>query len=552
MPLCCLHRLRRSNCLFVFFFLILKYDKAHADIESDIINPEKAKHVDLVSMKNESAKAYEMFSIVMSDEAEESAYTGTHAKHLIFKEGVVLPHWKPSTMETDDPTQALFYHGSYADRINFDFVFSPFPNYAIRKPSCTSSQKNVAIPKVIDFQIDGEEMSGSFSIVYDCQKSENRERNTTILVEFPIVDDAMIHFAFRKTCGGGQHKYLEFGYYEESDNEGAEVSRVTFPAPTTPSMTVGPHVMRTKVYLLLLSPAKSQEFFHVSAKSSSEALTVSVQGPVFGGILQHERATMLYIFYECHQTGKHRVWFEIPIRPFETLKASWVKDCGGGVADGLSVGTDAFTLGDVVRKGETDAAWLMALKATSGRIGDLAPVVNTSTRFTDFWVSNEGIALHIAPEIITVEKPELLTVYSLRSVVRPSGIQRESGGLMATGSKMRLRLRLVCKKKGRSLVLVTFAIKSFSKVDFGFVKECRAPMQYRHSGFMRTAKSVMIAVSLFMVTVLVTCWRFHSDESRMIQRMRTVWNARDSKTLADEETVVLAGPLKELKMESKV
>lgn len=507
---------------------------------------------DPVPEKNESVKAFEMFSIMMVEEGEELSPTSVE-RNLICKEGTIQPLWQPpASDEKTDDLESRYYQGPYSDRISFDFFFGAVPNYAIVKPISTSSANDVATPKVVDFQIDEEIHSGSFAIVYDCQPLAKGAsfQNTTIVVDFPVVSDMSVRFAFKKTCGGGEHKYLEFGHYEDSDNEGSEVSRVTFPKTGTPTLKVGPHVASTKVYLLLHAPAESQEFFHVIAKSGSPALGVSVQGPVFGGVLRKRRPTLLYVSYDCQEKGKHEVSLQIPIRPFDDLTAKWVKDCGGGIAEGLSVGTDTVSPDDVVKRGVTNEKWLLALQATSTRIAETAPVVNSSERFKDFWVNNDGIALHVAQEIITVEKPDVLMVYGTRNTVRMSGLhQSEAGELLAPGGKMHLRLRLICKKKGRSLVLVTFAIKSFHKIEFGFVKECRAPRLYRHSGFLRTASSVMLAVSLFIVTAVAACWRLLLNERRGVRKVPTptLRTTFGSKVRGPSELVTAIGSLTELK-----
>lgn len=499
--------------------------------------------------KNESLKAFEMFSVMMVEESEDISVASTE-RSLICKDGIVQPLWQVPPDGQAEVSWPLFYQGPYSDRITFDFFFGAVSRYAISKPTSVSSEGNVANPKIIDFQIDEEMHSGSFAIVYDCNPSPKDipYQNTTIVVHVPIVDDMSVRFAFKKTCGGGEHKYIEFGHYEDSDNEGTEVSRVTFPTIGSSTLVVGPHVPSTKIYLLLHAPAESQEFFHAIARSKSPALAVSVQGPVFGGVLRRERPTLLYVSYDCQEKGKHEVSLLVPIRPFDDLIATWIKDCGGGVADGLNVGTDLFVLNDVVKSGVTSKQWLLALQATSTRIADTAPVVNSSVRFKDFWVSNDGIVLHIKPEIITVEKPDILKVYGTRDVVRVSGVHPEdSGELIAPGGKMRLRLRLICKKKGKSLVVVTFAIKSFHKIDFGFVKECRTPKLYRHSGFLRTANSVMLAVSLFIVTVVATCWKLLSHHRRDIRKTRLMRTSLGRKSEGVPEIVTGISSLAELK-----
>lgn len=485
---------------------------------------------DFDNEKNESLKAYEMITILLGEEGEDGNTATNNEKHVVFQNGKLEEPWRPPS--SPDEESSLFYHGPYADRITFDFFFGAFPEYSITKPKCTSSVTDIAQPGIIDYQVDEEENSGSFTLVYDCQKHANSEthRNTTISVTFPVAGDMSIHFAFRKTCGGGQHKYIEFGYYSESDNEDTEATQITFASSKTQELSVGPHVSSTRVFLMLKWPAESQEFFHVIVKSDDDGLAVSVQGPVFGGVMRCSRSTMLYVIYDCRRYGKHKVSLTIPLRPFDDLHGVWEKNCGGGIVDGLNIGTSFAEPDNVVQKGVTQENWLMALSATSGRIGDQAPVVNVSTRVQDLWISNDGIPLQTASEIITVEKPDMLSVYGSRSLMRASGLQDQDGdGFMASGSKMRLRLRLICKKKGRSLVLVTLPVKSFDKIDLGFVKECRAPKQHHHSGFLRTANSAMIAVSLFLLTVLLTFSRLRPSNGKLV-RMQTI------SILSDETT----------------
>lgn len=463
------------------------------------------------SGKNESERAYQLFSLLLADDVEDNS--SRHPRHVIVKDGIVQPEWVTPNPKVKDSNTSLFHHGPFADRIMFDFFFGAHDSYGIEGPTC-SSLNGVANPKVIDFTIDADEHSGAFTIVYDCDKNLNKgeEKNTTISVVMPVSSGIDLHFSFRKTCGSGGHPYVEFGYYEESENEAAEVSRTPF-LPTGAKMVVGPHVMSTKVYLHLLSPAESQEFFRVHVKSSTSGVSVTAQGPVFGGVLRRSRSTFIYLFYDCHQKGKHQVHISIPVHPFQELEASWTKDCGGGVADGLSIGSDPWAPYDVVKRGETEASWAHALQATSARIKEDAPKLNASVRFKDFWLTNEGIALQVAPAVITIEKQELLTVLTARSLTRGAVYRTESGGLIPSGSKFRLRLRMICKRAGRSLVVVTFPIKSFAKVDFGFVKECRAPRRYVHSGFMRTANSAMLMMSFLMVACCLVCWRIKASEA---------------------------------------
>lgn len=466
--------------------------------------------------KHDSRKGYEVFTIMLGDESEDFPGSSSQAKHVVFRDGQVESHWQRPVEPTKELPSSLFYHGPYVDRISFDFYFGSFPDYDIRKPSVKSSISNIAQPQVIDFQIDEDANTGSYTIVYDCQKRDNSSTllNTTINVNFPVATGQYVEYAFQKTCGGGYHKYLDFGYFIPSENNGVEATRSTFP---THDMVVGPHVSSTRIFLLLQNPAESQEFFHVTALTGdSSGLSVNIQGPMFGGVLRKRRATLLYVTYDCKKDGKHKVNLTVPLRPFRDLTGTWEKDCGGGVADGLNIGTDGIDesgIHDIVHNGITRKSWLLGLSATSGRIGNGAPIVNTSIRIQDLWISNNGIGVHVAPEVITVEKPDYLSVTASRSTVGHGGGGSDyigNDGLLATGGKMRLRLRIVCKKKGRSLVLVTLPIKSFQKIDLGFVKECRAPRQYHHSGFLRTANSTMITLSVFLALGTLMCLRIGS------------------------------------------
>lgn len=502
---------------------------------------------------NNTQKAFDVFSITLGDEFEELGGSMSHTKDVVFRDGQVQKHWMlPSKSAT-----SLFHHGSYVDRISFDFYFGSFPTeYDIRKPTIKSSRTNIAQPKVIDFQIDDESFTGSYTIVYDCQPHNESAKflNTTIQVDLQVLKGHSIMYGLQKTCGGGFHKYVDFGYYIPTDHTGMEPVRSTFPAY---NMVIGPHILGTRIFLLLNSPAETQEFFAITSSvdrradasrkkvngtksSNTNGLEVNVQGPVFGGVLRKGKPTLLYITYDCKAHGKHRIILRVPLRPFKELVATWEKDCGGGVATGVHVGTtgvdDSDGFNNVVRAGVANASWLVGLSATSDRLSDEHEpvVVNTSTRVKDLWVSNRGISLYVGRHVVTVEKPDVLSVHTARSLVKNNGgilsgnshvmndfnaYSTSSSGsaydrahpsgsdglLLPSNSKLRLRLRLICKKKGRSLVLLSLPIKSFNKVDLSFIKQCRAPRQIHHnSSFFSSANFSMIVLSIVFLVLTLT------------------------------------------------
>lgn len=466
-----------------------------------------------------SETAYDLFSLYLAPHAEESWKEGKVEKELVFKNGDVQDHWlpTPSIVDVEEPNvDHLFRHDEYSDRISFEFFFGTFPKYDISKPTCTVSDSSIANPKVIEFQIDSEERSGSFSIVYDCHRhpTSSELKNVTVSVIVPVVTGLSVLFSFRKTCGGGEHNFLEFGYYEESQNAASEVSRVSFSRAKN-THRVGPHVVSTKLFLHLHHPAGSQEFFHITTNTSSNDLTISTRGPTFGGVLRPPESAIIHILYDCRGKGEVEVSIAIPIYPFHALTASWIKDCGGGIAEGLNVGSSAQQLNDIVHAGVSTDRWALALQTSSERIDSEAPVINSSIRWKDIWLANDGIPVHLAPPIITLEKPYMLNVIFLPTFKsRRNLFSPQQGGLMPTGANLRLRLQFICTRKGRSLVIVTFPIKSFSNVDFGLVKECRAPHRYVHSGFLRTANSVMVTVSLFISAIAVVWWKMQFRQEK--------------------------------------
>lgn len=460
-------------------------------------------------LRSASEQAYHLFHLaIAAEDVEDSKPDQVDPQNIVFKEGAVQKNWMPVSHLREEPTPAqLFHHDEYADRISFDFSFGSFMIYDIRTPTCVSSDKDVAKPKVLDFQVDSEEQSGSFSIVYDCYRHPNEHalRNVTVSVVLPVVSGLSLFFSFHKTCGGGKHKHIDFGYFEESQGSMNDVRRIRF-ADSLGNIKIGPHAMSTKLYIQLNHPAQSQEFHRVNTTSSRNALSLTTRGPIFGGVLKPLESAVIHILYNCHGSGEVNVSVMIQLFPFHALSATWTKDCGGGLAAGLNVGTSFGNKNDVVDKAKTAQSWQLALETTGSPISERVPVVNASIRYKGFWLSNDGITVHVAPAVVTVEDPAILAVFSVNPDANRLGFDQETRSILRQGGKRHLRLKMICKRKGTSLVIVTFPVRSFSNVDFGFVKLCKAPKRYVHSGFLRTAQSLMVTVSLVMGAAFAYWW----------------------------------------------
>lgn len=461
--------------------------------------------------RNASREAYHKFHLTLAGEEEGIHHGHRHLQGEVFKDGSVQPGWiqasKRSEYNSSQTTWTQFRHDQYTDRIAFEFSFGSFLTYDIRKPVVTASNDKTAKPKVIDFEITDDDSSGSFTIVYDCQylSGAQPQENITVSVVLPIVSGLSLYFSFLKTCGGGKHKYIEFGYFEESSSLAFEVNKVPFQANQS-IFTLGPHVMSTRIYIHLHYPGKSQEFFHVTTNTSNASLSVHVRGPVFGGVVRPSESTIIHVLYDCRATGVFKVSIQIPIWPFQPLSGLWRKDCGGGLARGLNVGTTLHDKNSIVASAETRENWRLALYATSASIGDQAPVVNTSIPFKNFWLSNDGIPIHVAPAVITVENQVILAAYASSPERADVMFNTDGGGLLPTGSKLRLRVHMVCKRRGKSLVMVIIPIKSFANVEFGFVKLCRNPRRRIEARFLRTADSVTGMASMLLAALLGYWW----------------------------------------------
>lgn len=459
--------------------------------------------------RNVSREAYNQFHLVLS--SEEDDVTGQdESTNVVFANGKVSQSWIPLTeVEVRDPIRMLsmFHHDQYTDRISFEYSFGSFLNYDIRSPIATTDNEDIAKPKVVDYQIDEEDQSGSFTVVYDCHRHpvDDQLRNTTISVVFPVVGGLSLYFSFRKSCGGGHHKFIELGYFEESSNAASEVSRVPF-ISSSAGPVFGPHVISTKLYIHLYHPAMSQEFFHVNVSSASPSLLIHSRGQTFGGIVKASESTVLHLLYDCQGNGKVEVSLSIPIFPFHELSAHWVKDCGGGDARGLHVGTRLSNMTDVVASAETRYRWKLAMQTEAGSMPADAPLLNSSTRVKDFWLSNDGIPIHVAPAIITVGKPDVLVPILSYPEAKHSGIAQGTSIVLPQGEHVHIQVRMICKRKGHTQIIVTFPIKAFSNVEFGFFKACKAPRRHVHSGFLRTANSVMAASTFLLAGTFAYWW----------------------------------------------
>lgn len=112
----------------------------------------------------------------------------------------------------------------------------------------------------------------------------------------------------------------------------------------------------------------------------------------------------------------------------------------------------------------------------------------------------------MAPPVVTVEKQDVATAVASVAEGAEGAFDADRGGVVATGGAVRIRVRMVCKRWGRTVVVVTFPVRAFVNVEFGFVKQCRAPRRYGRLGSLKTAKSVTRFTSLVLAAGLAYWW----------------------------------------------
>lgn len=432
----------------------------------------------------------------------------------IFEDGVLDPRWRPRSDADSDTTASVkrFRHDQYTDRISFNVDYGINRTRDVRNPEASASNASVAKPKIDDFLLEDDKNWGSFSVVYDCahHTDSNATSMTNVTVYIPTSDNNGVQLQFEKICGGGKyHPYLDFGYF----SDGKEEKRAFAPTTDGPVFEASPQHLSTRLYLHLRSPSGSQEFFHINAKSSNPSVaSVAVRGPVFGGVLRSGGTSVIHVVYECQKAGSSLISLEIPIPPFAPLQTSWTKKCDQRGKGHVYVGSNSSDIreADIVMDGKSLPGWVPdwnKMKNPDNK-PDKLTVMSEDRHVVEFFVMNEGLPIELGSTALTLSKPDILAVLpvsgtNLRFATAPDiPVLSPAGAHLGAKGKVRLRMELICKKKGSSLVIVSIPTQAHAGIEFGFRKLCRAPRVHTHSGFLRTANSLMGAFILTFVLLM--------------------------------------------------
>lgn len=458
-----------------------------------------------ITLDNETLVAYENFGIILYGSNVGDKY------HQVFGNRQVHRAWIPPKKDTPTKEELarLFHHDAYADRIEFQMVHSDSDSYEFGEPTVASSDESVAKPAVIDYRHDVDEKDATFAIAYDCRSrpQDASPLQTVISVFVPVVNGVSVMFSLRKTCGGGPHPMIEFGVYRHRTDDPNHESRVEF--VKAKGYIAGPHALSSRLYIHLRAPANTQEFFRPRfSVANPTILALSIRGPALGGVLRTGESAVLHVLYECRRAGVTRVSALVPIAPFRPLRAMWTKDCGGGSASELRIGSIDFEHGDVVQKGVPGDEWAVSaseLEHPESLVNHQLHSVNESDPYIDFFLANDGEPMRIRKPIFSVDRPNTLAMVHETTALpndNPDEFLVTNENLLLTKDHRRMRFIFVCKRRGIGHVLVTIPVVGFAPIEFGFRKHCKTPLRHRHSAFLRTANSLMNLTLVLIILVM--------------------------------------------------
>mmetsp|Transcript_9640 Transcript_9640/g.25738 ORF Transcript_9640/g.25738 Transcript_9640/m.25738 type:complete len:598 (-) Transcript_9640:453-2246(-) len=395
-------------------------------------------------------------------------------------------------------------------------------------------------PEGDDYELDdGREGSGASAETEPAGGGRGGEANGADSDNFLAVS---FSFSFVKHCGsGGLSEISVMAAGEDSAAELRPVQDLVVPEST-------------KVSRFLLTIEEPLRYLIVRPPSVKVGpdVQVSLRGMLaFGGAVESWDKADLVVLYECmKENSAIPIEISIPLPPFSPKVIKFTKKCGAsGMFDSeegfigdeesaaepnkdsvsasdssseqadltrqrtmvpmfqrLRIGTDGFYDANVWSDGQAGTRFkLTSADMQSAAIpGDLmmfSPVQSSLSLY--IWNSDDEQRLGYDLLEVTSSSPK-----TLRAFVEPSS----GGGLMSSSTvgpynvdigaddKM-AAIRMVCRAKGVSKVLVTMLLKTGRQVEFGFAKTCEAPRKMQKRGFMRTAGSLLTVIGMLFFTV---------------------------------------------------
>ncbi|CAN8065861.1 unnamed protein product [Agarophyton chilense] len=455
----------------------------------------------------------------------ETDSTADEAFHLvtIFEEGKFSGPFSDSPSSTNidavssSETEKWYMESAYADRISFRLDYTPdSSDYKISEPVIAVSSETGIQPVLQDFQNDPENGEGSFSVLYRCL-SEGPEESY-ISLHMQVTGSHSFDTAWKKVCGRGRHEHMEFGFtshdlgtvlFNKDGTYGKDEQRI---------LEIGPMDTSTELTMKLTPPAYTLDFKDPFIISNSDYVSVALRGTVAGGTVTSDGLTKFSVLYECQATAIANIAFSVAIPPWDNMTAVWRKDCGGKSSQSLLIGTTGPGSYEVVHEGEVNLQYNITENTYIGDVQDVAEVIPGNTDYKKFYITNSDDTsdIHVQTLSMTMSDPSVVSPTIQTSLVASSSYLSTSGGVIGRKETKSLYLHFICKKEGKSLILVTLPILRYRNIEFGFLKECFEPKIHRHSGFLQTAGSIMEATLLLAIVGCGAGWVYYRRRSRNV------------------------------------
>lgn len=343
--------------------------------------------------------------------------------------------------------------------------------------------------------LDVEEYGESVSVTYACRKpaasAAGGNNSTPFLVKMrlPVGDgQSAVEFAWVKECGRGTRPGLTLGWSDNEDDERVQ---------PLDALEVPPWEGSTTLALELESGYGSQRFAPPTVTLSANNLDVDLREgfTAEGGVVYSGEMTYFRALYSCKTSGKAQVTVRVPVEPYDELVAHWTKDCGGGVADHLVVGTEPHR-DDVVVGGRAQPRFRSEFLSKESSLS-----LDKKSSSVDFYlVADAPNAEYLIDRAaVTASKRHVVNAW-----LDGAGARK---GFVFNAEAKPLTVHFACLDDGVSSIIVTVPLLGgYESVEFGFVKVCAKPVARRHRRAITANSALMLIVALAVAGAFL-CYR---------------------------------------------
>lgn len=437
--------------------------------------------------------------------------TGVRAfrdEDFVVSKGVVASKWKSSCRESPKTTDGehvctVREFDEYRDQVTFEFMYADASRYSFKQPRVQATGGR-AQPQIQDFSNDVDEKTGEITLRHGCSQGAREEREKSqVVMKFLLDEETKLVLTWDKICGYGEHKKLDYGWFA---GNGDDMSKAVSLRGQDKSGTMfGPNVLSTRLYLTLETGAHSQYYdtpvVESNSESDGEAVGVELRGSNYGGVIAATSFSVFDVMYSCGTKGRSRVSAIIGVAPFKAVRMWWRKDCGGGAASRVHVGTRAPLWGyaanaDVVVGGRAVGAY-----KRDGNGSDAGRVTQHRERLGKrmfyVWTTRDEGSVGAAEDVgeVSAHAEDERVLSSGARVWREGGV-----GTRAVGVWTR------CKRRGKTRVGVTVTVRDRDAVEWWVEDECtRGRLRGRRGGWKVTAGGLMYA-TLGLFGLAMVAW----------------------------------------------